>query len=232
MRTPRRYVPLIAISLLLVILLVGYVTPLNSGTRLQHAPDAYSQWDSFEGIENNSETEFLEIAPGDNLHKYSLAEQGWNAWNGVSSSLPVTAYGNRTDVFDGNQMTYFPTNGSTSQTSAPIPLGSGWEGHELFVGFNDLTENRTWTQEPELEDSPGNWTFGQTGSASASWLTDGHGSGDDCVQFYIPGDPSVGERAFMQQTMTVDRGDVVWAGFPSTTGLTLLGVRMALLQSI
>ena len=64
MRTPRRYVPLIAISLLLVILLVGYVTPFDSGARLPHAPDAYSQWDSFEGIENNSETEFLEIKQG------------------------------------------------------------------------------------------------------------------------------------------------------------------------
>ncbi len=102
--------------------------------------------------------------------QYSISEQGWTAWSGVSSGLPAMSYGNRSDVFDNNQIRYFQSNSSTSSTSVSVPMGTGWEGHELFVGLTDLTENRTWVQDPDLENDPASWTYDNTGDASASWL--------------------------------------------------------------
>jgi hypothetical protein len=151
---------------------------------------------------------------------YVTSQQGWTMWSGTSSGLPVQSYGNRSDTFLDNQMRYFPSNSSTSGTSVSIPMDPTWEGHELFVDITDLTENRTWVQDPDMENSPSSWTLddfpvGGGASPSASWLSDGHGAGNDCVQFEIAGggDPSVGERAWAEQTFTVNRGDVVWAGF-------------------
>ncbi|MFW9797136.1 MAG: hypothetical protein ACFFE2_08860 [Candidatus Thorarchaeota archaeon] len=151
---------------------------------------------------------------------FVTSEQGWTMWSGTSDGLPAQAYGNRTDVFSSNQMRYFSSNSSTSATSVSIPMEAGWEGHELIVEISDLTENRTWVQDPDMENSPSSWTLddvpvGGGASPSASWVTDGHGAGDDCVEFEIAGggDPSVGERAWAEQTFTVNRGDVVWAGF-------------------
>ncbi|MFW9806016.1 MAG: hypothetical protein ACFFFK_04745 [Candidatus Thorarchaeota archaeon] len=152
--------------------------------------------------------------------QYVTSQQGWTMWSGTSSGLPTQTYGNRSDTFNGNQMRYFPSNSSTSSTSVSIPMDPDWEGHELFVGISDLTENRTWVQDPDMENSPSSWTLnsvsvGGGAAPSAYWVTDGHGSGDDCVEFEIAGggDPSVGERAWAEQTFTVNRGDVVWAGF-------------------
>jgi len=151
---------------------------------------------------------------------YVQSEQGWSNWADVSSGLPAMAYGTRIDTFTDNQMLYFPSNSSTSTMSVSVPMDSEWEGHELFVEISDLTENRTWVQDPDMENSPSSWTLasqsvGGGAAPSAYWLNDGHGSGDDCVEFEIAGggDPSVGERAWAEQTFTVNRGDVVWAGF-------------------
>ncbi|MHA2310536.1 MAG: hypothetical protein ACXADF_03515 [Candidatus Thorarchaeota archaeon] len=150
-----------------------------------------------------------------------LSQQGMTTWVGQSSGIPVMAYGNRTDTHLGNQILYSPGTGTTTNTSVYVPMSNDWEGHELFVGVYDLTENRTWTQDPDMENSPTSWTLGTVsvgGGAApqANWLTDGHGSGDDCAEFTITspsGDPGVGERGYARQNMAVDRGDVVWAGF-------------------
>jgi hypothetical protein len=151
---------------------------------------------------------------------YLNAEQGWTTWSGTSSGLPAQEYGNRSDIFASNQMRYSSVTSSTSNTSVSVPIGTDWESYELFSGISDLTENRTWVQDPDMENSPSSWTLNQVsiggGAApSASWLANGHGAGDDCVQFEIAGggDPSEGERAWAQQTFSVNRGDVVWAGF-------------------
>ncbi|MFX1484420.1 MAG: hypothetical protein ACFFCP_14670, partial [Promethearchaeota archaeon] len=79
---------------------------------------------------------------------YVSAQQGWTQWSGVSSGLPVQEFGNRSDTFSGNQMRYFPSNGSTSSTSVSVPMDPDWEGHKLSAELTDLTENRTWVQDP------------------------------------------------------------------------------------
>ncbi|MHA2148349.1 MAG: hypothetical protein ACXACG_00470 [Candidatus Thorarchaeota archaeon] len=153
-------------------------------------------------------------------NQYTTSEQGWTSWSGTSSGLFTQEYGNRTDLFDGNQMGYFESNSSTTDTTMTVPLGTGWEGHEMIVELSDLTENRTWVQDPDLEDDPASWTYddqpvGGGASPSSYWLEDGHGVGDDCIEFEIAefGDPGEFERAWAEQTFTVNRGDVVWAGF-------------------
>lgn len=153
--------------------------------------------------------------------QYANSEQGWTMWSDVSSGLTTQEFSNRTDVFTDNRIQYFPSNSSTSETSVTVPMGTDWEGHELFVGVTDLTENRTWVQDPDMESSPVSWTLdtqsvGGGTSPRSRWWADGHGVGDDCVQFDIAdgsGDPSVGERAWAEQTFPVNRGEVVWAGF-------------------
>lgn len=152
---------------------------------------------------------------------FSLSEQGLTEWSGQSTELPTMAYGNRIDMFEDNQNRYFPSNGSTSDTSVFVPMGAGWEGQELFVEVYELTENRTWFVDPEMEVGGAPWSLGTVsvgGGAApeANWLPDGHGSGNDCVEFRMTspdGDPSTGERAYARQNVAVDRGDVVWAGF-------------------
>lgn len=156
-----------------------------------------------------------------------LSEQGMTTWQGLSSGIPTVAYGNRTDTHLNNQMLYSPGTGTTTDTSVYIPMENDWEGHELFVGVYDLTENRTWTQDPDMESSPGSWTLGTnpvgTGAQPYSqWSSNGHGAGDDCLEVGITsppttggsnnGDPSVDESAFANQTFAVPRGDVRWAG--------------------
>ncbi|MHA2301472.1 MAG: hypothetical protein ACXACD_11010, partial [Candidatus Thorarchaeota archaeon] len=156
-----------------------------------------------------------------------LSEQGMITWSGQSSGISAVAYGNRTDFHLDNQIIYSPGTGTTTETSIYIPMEDDWEGHELFVGVYDLTENRTWTQDPDMENSPGSWSLdtnpvGAGAQPYSQWTTDGHGAGDDCLEVGITsppttggsnnGDPSVDESAFAYQTFSVPRGDVRWAG--------------------
>jgi len=203
---PRHQLPLIA--------LVAFLMVFNTLAVMTTPPNANS---SILPEQQNDNSIIPQYSPDTTMIP---SDQGWSTWSNVSSGLPTQAYGNRSDTIDGNQIQYFSSNSSTSNASVSIPMETDWEGHELFVGISDLTENRTWVEDPDMENSPSTWTLdtvsvGGDASPSAYWVNDGHGSGDDCVEFEIAegGDPSVGERAWAEQTFTVDRGDVVWAGF-------------------
>jgi hypothetical protein len=162
-------------------------------------------------------------SPVDNVtgpvNTYSTSQQGMNQYAGTSSGLPTQVYSNRSDLFTANSMTYFPSNSSTSNTSASIPLGTGWEGYNLGLEFSHITENRTWFHDPEMEDDAwGNWTPGVVsidgGAApSTNWVSDTHDGGQYAVQFAMTGggDPSEGERAYVRQHVAVPRGTVVGA---------------------
>ncbi|TFG11720.1 hypothetical protein EU537_11540 [Candidatus Thorarchaeota archaeon] len=156
-------------------------------------------------------TERRDAPPQFDTNNYATPSEAMSSWEGSSSGLPVTEYGNRTDTFSANQMTYNSTSQATTNTSVEIPLGNGWEGYNVFLSVNDLTENRTWVQDPDMETSPSSWTLTDV-SGDASWLEGGHGTDDNCTQFSYTGDPNEGKIAYASQTMTVPRGDVVWAG--------------------
>ncbi|MHA2115189.1 MAG: hypothetical protein ACXABN_04880 [Candidatus Thorarchaeota archaeon] len=201
-----------------ILMLVSFLMVFNTlaviGPQIAHYETAPDQTSTNQV--RDSPTALFETEP-----YFVNAEQGWTMWTGQSDGLPAQAYGNRSDVFTSNQMRYFSGNGSTSSTSVSVPMDPTWEGHELFVELTDITENRTWVEDPDMESSPTSWTLdtqsvGGGNTPRSRWWADGHGVGDDCVQFDIDGgsgDPSVGERAWAEQTFTVDRGNVVWAGF-------------------
>jgi hypothetical protein len=167
--------------------------------------------------------EVIELAPNEQLHRYVLTEQGWTEWSGITSPLTGSEFGNSTNIFDDQQMVYTPSGGTTS-IQVNVPTGTDWEAYETQVSITELTENRTWITNPGFQGNDNDWSHVPTSSAgsstvSASWIDDGHGSNDDCVEVDINSDSSsapfwydAGDEAWYSQTTTVSRGTVVWAG--------------------
>ncbi len=170
----------------------------------------------------NGET--IEVAPGETLHKFVLTEQGWVEWQGDSTELIASEFGNSTTLQNTMQMTYLPTNVTTNVT-VDIPTGNNWEAYQVRADLTEITENRTWVQNPDLTGSDTGWTRGTTDGGSYSsetslYNSSGHGPGDGSFDFFIDSNSasspfyySGGDRAWAQQTMTAPRGQVVWAGF-------------------
>jgi hypothetical protein len=167
--------------------------------------------------------EYIELAPGEQLHRYVLSEQGWVEWSGESSELSASEFGNSSVLYSELTMMYLPTN-TTTNTTLEISTGENWEGYEVSADITNLLENRTWTSNPEFNGITG-WTLGTTSgggysSETSQYNASGHGAGDGCVDFFIDsnsgGAPyyySAGDQAWVQQTMNIPRGTVTWAGF-------------------
>ena len=167
--------------------------------------------------------EIIEVAPDEQLHKYSLSDQGDFEWSTLSSPLIGSEYGSSTNLIEDLQMKYLT--GSTTQATVEIPMGDDWEAYHTDVDVTSLTENRTWVQNPGFQDNSSPWAITPTNSstqsiANGSWVKDGHGLGDDCVEVGMvskhsnpPYKYDVNTKAWVRQTFSFDRGDVVWAGY-------------------
>ncbi|MFW9795054.1 MAG: hypothetical protein ACFFEE_12170, partial [Candidatus Thorarchaeota archaeon] len=165
----------------------------------------------------------IEVAPNEVLYKLS-SEQGLSQWSGYSSPNVAAEYGSSTTLYDNLQMQYQPGSGTT-QAVADVYKGIDWEAYGVQVDVTSLTENRTWVQNPGFQDSAASWTITPTNTShdsttSGSWVEDGHGVGDDCVEVNITSDhPNPphwydgNDQAWVRQTFDVGRGTVVWAGF-------------------
>ncbi|MFX1416244.1 MAG: hypothetical protein ACFFC0_05500, partial [Promethearchaeota archaeon] len=160
--------------------------------------------------------------PEENMYKFTLSDQGWTQWTGVSSPLTANEFGNRSDTFEDRQMQYDPV-GTTTNDSVSVPTGSGWEAYSVTVDITDLTENRTWITNPDFTDGDTDWTRATVGGGgnsipSSIWVEDGTGPGDDCLEFEVDSTTSgtywydSGDRGYATQTVNVPRGAVVWAG--------------------
>lgn len=168
--------------------------------------------------------EFIEVGPNEELHHFVLTDQGWTEWTGFSDPLSGNEYGNSTNVFTDQQMTYVPGSGTTSSV-ADITIGTDWEAYQADVSITELTENRTWITNPGFDTGFTGWTRVATSSAgsstvSASWNATGHGASDACVEVDINSDSSgapyyydAGDQAWYRQATTVSRGTVVWSAF-------------------
>jgi len=165
----------------------------------------------------------LDVAPNEVLYKYSLADQGWTEWSGTSSALTSGEYGNATDFFDNREMRYSPDN-TTTETTAEVPSGTGWETYQVAVDITALHEHRTWVTTPAFDGST-DWTLttyntGSYSTPSTTYNASGHGTGDGCIDLEIDSNSwsaphyyDANDRAYITQTASVPRGTVVWAGF-------------------
>ncbi|MHA2140254.1 MAG: carboxypeptidase-like regulatory domain-containing protein [Candidatus Thorarchaeota archaeon] len=215
-------------SRLTVLILVAILFTSASFTANNHtlssAPEIFSESNDSIGYENDPI-----IAPDETLHRYTLSEQGWTEWNGISDGLPGQEHGNRTDVFNDVGMTYDPSTGITN-ASVTVPFGDEWEAYKVEASITELTENRTWNTNSQFDSNAANWTLGtvvdstDNATVTAEWQATGH-SGDPCIYFEIDSTEMVsngsqdfwryfaGDRGYVRQSMTVPRGEVVWAGF-------------------
>ena len=215
-----KLVPVAAIALVLLIQVMG-------GTLLASTPPSFSS-DLANNTSKSSTVDLgngqsIELAPGESLHKFILTDQGWVEWSGDSSELMASEYGNTTLNSPGVTMKYLPSNVTTG-AQASVSTGTDWEAYQVRSDLTNVYENRTWTQNPDLTGSSTGWTLGTTSGGSYStevsqYNASGHGTSDGCFDFFLNSNSgsapyyySSGDRAWAQQTMTVPRGQVVWAG--------------------
>ncbi len=168
------------------------------------------------------------IGPDEELHRFVLTDQGWTEWDGYSA--PFTGsntgeFGNSTNSYSSVTVKHF-SNGTTANSSVSVPTGSGWEAYKAVVSVSSLTENRTWFKNYDFSTKcgSGNWTLGTTGAGGSSnpyctYNATGHGTGNGAVELEINstgGGPvynyDSGDKAWVNQTVPITRGTVVWAG--------------------
>ena len=216
MKNTRRLVLLAALAILLAVPMLGYA---GVGTQ--------TPWSTRTATTDPLDTEgssSVEVAPGEALHRFFLTDQGLVEWTGTTSALTAAEYGDAIHDFQDLTMYYGPGTGTTG-VSANVPTGSGWEGYFVEATISGLTENRTWQLNPSFTTVLTPWTTGTINAAGSStpiatYNAAGHGPGNGCVELEIDStstsDPyyyDADDRAYTEQTFTVPRGQVVWAGF-------------------
>ncbi|MFW9844867.1 MAG: hypothetical protein ACFFEV_09845, partial [Candidatus Thorarchaeota archaeon] len=219
MKNIRRLLPL---AFLIVMMLSPiFVTPQGD---LPNVSQSIPQDSNDTRLVDIGNGEFIELAPNEELHRYVLSDQGWTEWAGISEPLTGSEFGSSTNNFDDLQLLYTPSGGVTD-TEVNITIGTGWESYQADVSITSLTENRTWITNPGFDGNDNGWThqtLDTSGSSdeNAYWVANGHGLLDDCVEVDINSDDSsapfyydAGDTAWYRQSVTVDRGDVVWSGF-------------------
>ncbi len=166
----------------------------------------------------------IPLGPGEEIHKFVISTQGTTEWSGTSDYLPAAEYGNRSDLFTSQNMYYY-SDGTIINKSVAIPTGADWEAYYVDAEISDLTENRTWMTNPDFTNNANGWTLGSVGNNSgysntfAEWLQNTTAPDYSCLHFEIRSSSTSapyfyddGDASYALQTVTVPRGDVVWAG--------------------
>ncbi|TFG34549.1 hypothetical protein EU527_02730 [Candidatus Thorarchaeota archaeon] len=218
MRNIHRLIPIIFLTVMMISPV--FIMPQDMMTN-----DNFEQHINYENdnrIVDIGNGETIELAPNEELHRFILTEQGWTEWNGLSDPLIGNEYGSSVNIFPANKMSYIPGSGtSTAQTY--VTMGTDWEAYRAEAQITSLTENRTWITNPGFQGSATGWTTQNTNAGSystptASWLANGHGSGDDSILLDINSGSSGptywyddGDIAAYRQDTTINRGAVVWS---------------------
>ncbi|MFX1604773.1 MAG: hypothetical protein ACFFDD_02595 [Promethearchaeota archaeon] len=176
-----------------------------------------------------SNGEKIKIAPDEVLQEYHLSDVPTQQ-SGTGDPLYADESGVRIDTFTDEQLDYVSATQTTTTADLAVPLGDGWEGYGVYTNITSVTENRNWIENPGLDDTS-HWTFlthdepsgfnpSYTNAMTSTWEADGHAAGDDCAYFWMDGyyhDEGgglygdwydVGDKAYMVQNLTIDRGDV------------------------
>jgi len=177
---------------------------------------------------SNGET--LEIAPDEVVTEYHLSDAPTEA-SGTSDPLLADESGVRIDSFTDEEMYYHSGTSTTDTANLSVPLGDGWESYGVYADVTSITENRTWVENSGLDDGS-HWDFltydepsifgpTYTNGLSSTWSANGHGTGNgaavfglDTGYYYNAGGGlygywyDVGDKAYMVQNLTIDRGEV------------------------
>jgi len=159
--------------------------------------------------------QYIEVGPDEILESYSLSSIPTTI-TGQGSPLNISEYGQRTDQFSGLELTYNPSNVTTTETVS-VPLGPNWQGTDMLLNVSNLQENRTYLTNPGFDDTS-DWTLGTEDVGTytnpmSSTITGGY------VSFTMSGVYSggyyrhdLGDRMYAEQTINTNRGDVTWVG--------------------
>ncbi len=210
---------IVVFALLLVFLTVSVLSAGQMAKMPSSATDGQKGANRVVDIGNG---QTIEVGPGEELHRFVLSDQGWVEWNGIASPRVGAEYGNSTTIVDAVSLRY-NTDNTTVGSAVNVSLGPDWEAYHAELQVTQLTENRTWVHSPDFA-TQNDWTYATTGAGgsstpAASYNSTGDASGGPCVDVEInsnsqsaPYGYDAGDYAYATQTMTVDRGPVVWAG--------------------
>ncbi|TFH02240.1 MAG: hypothetical protein E4H14_17800, partial [Candidatus Thorarchaeota archaeon] len=183
---------------------------------------------------SNGET--LEIAPDEAVTEYRISDAP-TGMSGTRDPLYANESGVRVDTFNDAEMYYHSGTSTVDTANLSVPLGEGWESYAVYADVTSITENRTWVENSGLDDSS-HWTFLThdepsvfgTGPAfdntlSSVWDANAHGTGNGAAVFgldvgydYDAGNGldgwwyDVGDKAYMVQNLTINRGEVTKLG--------------------
>ncbi|MFW9957914.1 MAG: hypothetical protein ACFFCT_07585 [Candidatus Odinarchaeota archaeon] len=215
-------------GLLLVILplILGIlITPQSWTAKSQNNPDSKTV--------ELSNGEKIQIAPDEIIEEYRLSDAPTGI-SGTGDPLKANESGVRVDTFTGEQLYYDSIGSTTTTANLSVPMGEGWEGYAVYTNVTSITENRTWVENSGLDDNSV-WTFlthdeesifgpTYTNAMTSAWEANGHGAGDGCARFWMDGYYynaggglygdwyDVGDKAYMVQNLTINRGDVTRVG--------------------
>ncbi len=176
---------------------------------------------------SNGET--LEIAPDEVVTEYRISDAPTEL-SGTGDPLIADESGVSINSFTDQEMYYNSGTSTTETANLSVPLGEGWESYAVYADVTSITENRTWVENSGLDDDT-QWTFlthdepssfgpSYTNTMTSEWEANGHGAGDGCSRFWMDGYwynaggglygdwYDVGDKAYMVQNLTIDRGDV------------------------
>ncbi|TFG31188.1 hypothetical protein EU528_06875, partial [Candidatus Thorarchaeota archaeon] len=177
---------------------------------------------------SNGET--LEIAPDEIVTEYHISDAP-TEMSGTSDPLYADESGVRIDTFTDENMYYHSGTSTVDTANLSVPIGEGWESYAVYADVTSITENRTWVENSALDDGT-HWTFlthdepsvfnpSYTNGLSSTWSANGHGIGNgaaifglDTGYYHNQGGGlegwwyDVGDKAYMVQNLTIDRGDV------------------------
>jgi len=180
-----------------------------------------------------SNGELIEIAPDEVVTEYHISDAPTEV-SGTGDPLYADESGVRIDTFTDQEMYYNSGTSTTDTANLSVPLGEGWESYAVYADVTSITENRSWVENPGLDDSS-HWTFlthdepssfgpSYTNDMTSEWEANGHGAGDGCARFWLDGYwynaggglygdwYDVGDKAYMVQNLTIDRGEVSKVG--------------------
>jgi hypothetical protein len=176
--------------------------------------------------------QFIEVGPDEVLNKYVISDIP-TEMKSTGAPLNGSEYGIRTDIYTDQTMQYDSGTQTTNTLNLSIPFGPEWEGYQVFANLTDITENRTWVANHDIE-STANWSFlvhdepsefgPYTNTITSEWLADGPEAHLGCSHFAMEGYYHYaneshygdwydeGDKAYILQNITVDRGEITWFG--------------------